>query len=81
MVGHIAVVSNPSAGKGRGRASAEVALARLRDLHGDVRAYEGASAAESRTLVAAALAARPDALVIDWIAQGRASTPPPAMAA
>ncbi len=64
MVGHIAVVSNPSAGKGCGRASAEVALARLRDLHGDVRAYEGASAAESRTLVAAALAARPDALVI-----------------
>lgn len=64
MVGHIAVVSNPSAGKGRGRASAEVALARLRDLHGDVRAYEGASAADSRTLVVAALAARPDALVI-----------------
>lgn len=64
MVGHIAVVSNPTAGKGRGRAAADLALEHLRATSADVRVFEGNSAAESRDLVTAALAARPDMLVI-----------------
>lgn len=64
MTGHIAVVSNPYAGRGRGRTAAEIALAHLRARGADVRAYEGASAEDTRRLVAQALAQHPDVLVI-----------------
>ncbi|WP_314424627.1 YegS/Rv2252/BmrU family lipid kinase [uncultured Microbacterium sp.] len=64
MAGHIAVLSNPSAGKGRGAHEAGAALAHLRARGADVRAYAGESAASGLALVTEALAARPRVLVV-----------------
>ncbi|WP_179206661.1 YegS/Rv2252/BmrU family lipid kinase [Microbacterium esteraromaticum] len=64
MGGHIALIANPRAGRGRGRRDAETAIAALRRCGSDVRAYAGESAAETRELVVQALAANPDVLVI-----------------
>ena len=64
MSGHIAVVSNPYAGRGRGGTAAEVALAHLRALGAEVRAYEGSSADDTHRLTSEALAEHPAALVI-----------------
>ncbi|MEV7608941.1 YegS/Rv2252/BmrU family lipid kinase [Microbacterium sp. NPDC089320] len=64
MAEHIAVLSNPSAGKGRGAHASEAALAHLRSRGADVRAYAGESAAASRALVGRALEERPRVLVV-----------------
>lgn len=64
MTAHIAVLSNPHSGKGRGRAAADAAAAHLRASGADVREYAGRSAAETRALAQQALAARPLALVV-----------------
>lgn len=64
MADHIALLSNPFAGKGRGRAEAEAALAHLRAQGAEVRTYVGKSAASSLLLVAEALAASPRVLVV-----------------
>lgn len=61
---HIAVLSNPFAGKGRGRDAAETAIATLRALGIEVRAYAGASASDTRELAAQALEAAPRVLVL-----------------
>ncbi|MFK0401078.1 YegS/Rv2252/BmrU family lipid kinase [Microbacterium sp. NPDC090225] len=64
MGAHIAVLSNPLSGKGRGRSDAAVAVARLRDRGCEVREYSGGSAAETATLAAQAVSAAPRALVV-----------------
>lgn len=64
MAEHIALLSNPFAGKGRGAHEAEVALAHLRTRGQDVRVYTGESAASSRMLVAQALGESPRVLVV-----------------
>nr|WP_201469836.1 YegS/Rv2252/BmrU family lipid kinase [Microbacterium hydrocarbonoxydans] len=64
MAEHIAVLSNPFAGKGRGAEEARIALAHLRSRGADVRAYAGESAATSRALAVQALDARPQVLVV-----------------
>ncbi|MFJ4016780.1 YegS/Rv2252/BmrU family lipid kinase [Microbacterium sp. NPDC090014] len=64
MAEHIAVLSNPFAGKGRGARETEVAVAHLRSRGADVRAYTGESAASSRLLATRALDARPGVLVV-----------------
>lgn len=62
---HIAVLSNPAAGKGRGAHSADIAVAHLRTMDaGEVRVFVGASAEESRRLVAHAIADEPSVLVV-----------------
>ena len=63
-MGHIAVLANPFAGKGRGRVAAERAIAHLRSRGADVRAYAGHSAAETLALTTQALAEEPDVLVV-----------------
>lgn len=63
-MGHIAVLSNPLSGKGRGQRVAEEALAHLRQRGADVRVYVGGSAAETRRLARLALDAAPDGLVV-----------------
>ncbi|MCH1883894.1 diacylglycerol kinase [Agrococcus sp. ARC_14] len=60
----IAVLVNPTSGRGRGRDAADAAIARLRELGAEVVAYVGASVEQSRELVAEAVAAQPTALVI-----------------
>lgn len=62
--GHIAVLTNPEAGKGRGAHISEMALARLRDRDHDVRCHAAGSAAETRQAAQEAVAARPRALVV-----------------
>ncbi|MCM3656722.1 YegS/Rv2252/BmrU family lipid kinase [Agromyces mediolanus] len=64
MGGHIAVLANPFAGKGRGRAAAAAAIAGLRAHGAEVRSYEGASAADTAALAAQALEDAPTALVV-----------------
>lgn len=61
---HIAVLVNPSAGKGRAARAAEAALRRLRADGAEIREYSGDSAEETRRLAIVALAARPAALVV-----------------
>ncbi|MCT1396506.1 YegS/Rv2252/BmrU family lipid kinase [Microbacterium sp. p3-SID338] len=63
-MGHIAVLSNPLSGKGRGQRVADDALAHLRRRGADVRVYAGRSAADTRRLAAVALDAGPDGLVV-----------------
>lgn len=63
-MGHIAVLSNPLSGKGRGQRVADDALAHLRRCGADVRVYAGRSAADTRRLAAVALDAAPDGLVV-----------------
>jgi diacylglycerol kinase (ATP) len=62
--GHIAVLANPFAGKGRGRAAAASAIAGLRAHGVEVRSYEGGSAAETAALAVRALDDAPTALVV-----------------
>lgn len=61
---HIAVLSNPSAGKGRAAAAADAAIARLRSEGARVAAYAGSSALDTSRLAAEALAKKPSALVV-----------------
>lgn len=60
----ISLIANPRSGKGRGASAAEAAVAALRIAGADVRVHAGASAAETRALVATALAEGPDVLVV-----------------
>ncbi|PCE13904.1 hypothetical protein AUC47_04425 [Microbacterium sp. SZ1] len=64
MVRHVAVLSNPFAGKGKGRGVTDAAVGRLRERGAEIRVYSGTTAAETRELARTALAARPDALVV-----------------
>ena len=64
MADHIAVLSNPSAGKGRAGREAEAALTHLRGRGADVRVFTGDSAASSLVLAAQALDEDPRVLVI-----------------
>lgn len=64
MSAHIAVLTNPSAGKGRAAHAAVTAIERLRAAGADVRAYAGQSAEETARLAALALTERPRALVV-----------------
>lgn len=64
MSAHIAVLTNPSAGKGRAAHAAETAIERLRAAGADVRAYAGQSAEETARLAALALEDEPRALVV-----------------
>ena len=64
MAEHIAVLANPFSGKGRGARAAEAAVTHLRGRGVEVRAYAGASAADTARLAAAALADGPLALVV-----------------
>lgn len=61
---HIAVLSNPSAGKGRGQSVADAAVERLRERGAEVRLYAGGTAVETGRLAGQALAAGPSALVV-----------------
>ncbi|WP_164233804.1 diacylglycerol kinase [Microbacterium hydrocarbonoxydans] len=61
---HIAVLSNPFAGKGRGRQATERAVARLRERGSEVRVYIGESAQDAQRLAAQAVNERPRALVV-----------------
>ncbi|GEK79671.1 YegS/Rv2252/BmrU family lipid kinase [Agrococcus baldri] len=60
----IAVLVNPVSGRGRGRDAADAVVARLRELGAEVLVSVGSSVEQSRQLAAAAVAARPAALVI-----------------
>lgn len=64
MTAHIAVLANPSAGKGRARAVAAIASARLREAGASVLEYAGGTAQQTYDLVLQAVAAGPDALVV-----------------
>lgn len=64
MGDHIAVLSNPFAGKGRAGREADAALAHLRARGADVHVFTGASAASSLLLAAQALDERPRVLVV-----------------
>ena len=60
---HIALVANPTAGKGAARAAAEVAVSRLRELGADVRQLIGRDGDEALELCRAAVQDGVDALV------------------
>ena len=60
----IALIANPRSGKGRGAAAADAAAAALSAAGADVCVHIGASAADTRRLTGAALAAHPDAIVV-----------------
>lgn len=64
MGDHIAVLSNPFAGKGRAGREAEAALAHLRARGQDVHVFTGDSAASSLVLATQALAEAPRVLVV-----------------
>lgn len=64
MDAHVAVLSNPTAGKGRARVAAVQAADALRIAGATLREYSGASVAETRMLAAQALALAPAALVV-----------------
>ncbi|AMB58885.1 YegS/Rv2252/BmrU family lipid kinase [Microterricola viridarii] len=64
MAEHIAVLVNPTSGRGRGTIAADAAVARLRDLGAEVRPFVGTSVADTRRLAAHAIADRPRALVV-----------------
>ena len=64
MSKHIAVLSNPRAGKGRGRSAAETTISVLQGRGAEVRAYAGSSAAETVELAVQALREAPSLLVI-----------------
>lgn len=61
---HIAVLSNPSAGKGRAANAAVVAIARLRAAGAQVQSYAGTSAEDTARLAVLALEADPAVLVV-----------------
>lgn len=58
------VLVNPAAGRGRGAAVRDAAVARLRELGLAVTVHVGSSAADTRRSAAEAVAARPAALVL-----------------
>lgn len=60
----IAVLINPSAGKGRGRRIGEAVIVHLQGRGAQVRAYRGSSAAETAQLAAEALQTGPTGLVV-----------------
>ena len=60
----IALIANPRSGKGRGTSATEVAVAALRTAGAELEVHIGASAADTRRLVAVALAGHPDAIVV-----------------
>lgn len=64
MTGHVAVISNPAAGKGRAVRIAAEAIESLRTSGVEVRVYTGSSLTESRELAARALEAGPDVFVV-----------------
>lgn len=64
MTGRIAVLVNPSSGRGRGAAAAETAVARLEALGAEVRVFAGESVEDTRRLAAEAVATAPAALVV-----------------
>lgn len=64
MTGHIAVLSNPCSGRGRGERAADIAITQLRFMGAEVRTYEGHSAADTHDLAVRAVSERPDVLVI-----------------
>jgi diacylglycerol kinase (ATP) len=64
MPGHVAVLANPSSGRGRGADAADAALERLAALGVEVRRYTGGSAADSLRLAREAIAEGPRALVV-----------------
>lgn len=63
-MGHIAVLSNPRAGKGRGGRVTDTAVAQLQRRGARVRLYSGDSAAATAALATTALAEGPDGLVV-----------------
>ncbi|MGW9630295.1 diacylglycerol kinase [Agromyces sp. NPDC055520] len=64
MTGHIAVLVNPSSGRGRGAAAAARAVERLEALAAEVRVFTGDSVDDTRRLAREAVASRPRALVV-----------------
>jgi len=64
MTGHIAVLVNPSSGRGRGAAAAERAVERLEALTAEVRVHVGDSVDDTRRLAREAVASGPRALVV-----------------
>lgn len=62
--GHIAVLTNPQSGKGRGAHIGEVALAQLRSHGHEVRNHPTGSADETRQAAQEAVAAHPRVLVV-----------------
>lgn len=64
MTTHIAVLSNPAAGRGSAEHAASLAIAALRQAGADVRHLSGASADETRELAVLALRGAPSALVV-----------------
>lgn len=64
MSAHIAVLTNPSAGKGRAAQASDIAIERLRAAGAEVRAYAGASADDTSRLAALAVADAPSVLVV-----------------
>jgi diacylglycerol kinase (ATP) len=60
----IALLTNPTAGKGRGRRAREIALARLRSVGIAVRSLEGSDPGQALTMAREQIAAGVDALVV-----------------
>lgn len=63
-MGHIALLSNPYAGKGRGVHATDAAVSHLRSQGSDVRVYVGDSASATVELAVRALDEGPDVLVV-----------------
>jgi len=61
---HIALLTNPTAGKGRGARARDIALTRLRGAGLEVEDLTGSDVAEARQLAAAAVGRGVDALVV-----------------
>lgn len=64
MTGHIAVLVNPSSGRGRGAEAAARAIERLDQLQAPVRVFAGDSVDDTRRLAREAVGTRPRALVV-----------------
>ncbi|WP_226533104.1 YegS/Rv2252/BmrU family lipid kinase [Microbacterium paraoxydans] len=64
MSEHIAVLANPSSGKGRGGRAAEAAVGLLRERGVEVRTFVGGSAADTARLAAVALTDDPRVLMV-----------------
>ncbi|MCI1018218.1 YegS/Rv2252/BmrU family lipid kinase [Microbacterium sp. C5A9] len=64
MVDHVAVLSNPFAGKGRGGRETDAVVAHLRGSGAEVRVFAGDSAASSLALTTRALEEHPRVLVV-----------------
>lgn len=64
MTRRIAVLVNPSSGRGRGAAAADSAVARLEALGAEVQVFAGESVEDTRRMAAEAVATAPAALVV-----------------